>query len=149
MKIQSAVVIAAATLMLGGCKKSTPTAPTRTASVAVSYSPTPVPWSAGPGTTSACNASANVWRYTTTFTESGGVAATLTSVITTLDGVAQPTVALSISAPASGSVVNSSEICFPTSTQHTLQHAFTGTDSQGKAVSFSGPQAVLSALHLT
>ena len=131
--------------MLAGCGGSTTTTPTKTASVAVSYSPNPVPWSAGPGATSICAASANVWRYTTTFTESGGVAATLTSVITTLDGVAQPSVAVTIAAPASGSVVNSSEVCFTTSTQHTLQHAFTGTDSQGKALSFSGPQVVLSA----
>jgi hypothetical protein len=138
-----AFILAVAGVGFAGC--SSTSTPTRTAVVAVSYSPNPVPWSAGPGSSSICAAAANVWKYTTTFTETGGVAATLTSVVTTIDGVAQPTVSLNFAVPASGSLVNSSEICFGTTTQHTFQHAFSGTDSQGKAITFSGVQIVLSA----
>ena len=110
----------------------------------MAYSPNPAPYS-GLGS-AACNGNPNTWKFTTTFTESGGVAVTLTSVVATLDGAAQPAVSLTTAVPANGTFVNStSEICFSTTTQHTLQHAFTGTDSQGRAVSFTGPVLVLSA----
>ncbi len=119
-------------------------APPSAAVVVVSYAPSPVPY-AGASQTTTCSASPNAWRFTTNYVESGGVAVTLTSVVTTLDGVAQAPVAVSIVVPARGSLANSAEICFPTSTQHTLRHAFTGVDGQGRAVSVTGPELVLLA----
>ena len=143
----------------GGSNSSTPTSPTPpaaaapaptppapTAAVSVTYSPSPVPWSAGPGTIlPACANIANVWRFTTTFRETGGVAVTVTSVVATVDGVAQASVAVGVPVPANGSTAQPSEVCFGTSTQHTMQHNFTATDGQGRTTTFSGAQLVFSA----
>jgi hypothetical protein len=144
----SAFALMMAVTALVGCGgSSSPSSPTppRTGAVTVAYAPNPSPYAGATGTTAICLAAANVWKFTTTFTETGGVAVTLTSVVTSLDGAAQASVAINFAVPASGTLANSAEICFQTSTQHTLQHTFSGTDSQGRAITVTGPQLVFSA----
>ncbi len=118
-------------------------APTLTAAVSVAYTPNPVPY-AGAGLTT-CLGFANSWRFTATLTETGGVAVTITSVVATLDGVAQPPVAVSIAVAARGSNALPLEVCFPAATQHTLVQALSGVDSQGRAVTFTGGTVTLAA----
>lgn len=150
MRFPWLLLLAMASTLAAGCdSKSTPAPSTTTttttttttpptAVVAVTYTPNPATWSAGPGTSAACTTSANIWKFTYTFRESAGTAATLTSVTPTTDGVAQSAVSLNISVPASGSANVAAEICFPTSSQHTLQQVFSGTDSNGRAITFNG-----------
>jgi hypothetical protein len=113
--------------------------------VTIAYTPSPVPWSAGPGTTQTCASVPNVWRFSAVFIESGGTGVSLTSVTNVLDGVTQSAVAIVLSIPALGSGTLLRELCFTTATQHTLLSTFTGTDEEGRMVSFSAPPVTLSA----
>lgn len=131
-------LIALASAVAACGEKSTTSPSTPTAVVSVTYTPSPVPWSAGPGTTAACTSSANLWKFTYTFKESAGTAATITGVTPTTDGVAQSLVALSISVPANGQATVTAETCFATSSQHTLSQVFAGTDAQSRAITFNG-----------
>ena len=131
-----------------GCKSSTTPSSTNgsgtsnnstpTAVVSVSYSPSPVPWTQGPGTNAACATTANLWKFTYTFKESAGTAATITSVTPTTDGTTQPAIALAIAVPANGQTVVAAETCFGTSSQHSWTQVFSGTDAQGRTITFNG-----------
>ena len=79
-----------------------------------------------------------MWKFTYTFKESAGTAATITSVTPTTDGATQPPVALSIAVPANGQATVTAETCFAASGQHSWTQVFSGTDAQGRAISFSG-----------
>lgn len=138
MKTIHLVSVFAIAIAAAGCSKSTTGPSSPTAVVSVTYSPSPVPWTAGPGTSAACASNANLWKFAYTFKESAGTAATITSVTPTVDGVVQSPVTLSVSVPASGQAVVNAETCFTTSAQHTWSQVFTGTDAQGRAISFNG-----------
>lgn len=113
--------------------------------LSVSYNPSPVPWGAGPGSTTICANSANVWRFNAVFTESGGSAISITTMVNSLDGTAQAPIASTISVPARGSFTIAREFCFPASTQHTVASSFSGTDAGGHAFTLTGPTVTLLA----
>jgi hypothetical protein len=132
-------------LAVTACGDDDGSEPLPDAVVTIVYTPNPIPWSAGPGTTQTCASAPNVWRFSAVFTESAGTGVSLTSVSNVVDGVSQPALTIALSIPALGSGTLLRELCFTAATQHTLQSTFTGTDEEGRSVSFSGPQVTLSA----
>jgi hypothetical protein len=109
--------------------------------VAVTITPSPVPYSGLPITDSAgCAGSPNTWFYTQTLTESGGLAVTFTSRIDSFDQrVVNTSTNLSLVVPAKGSLAIASRWCSSAAVSHTAQTSFTGTDSSGKAITIDGP----------
>ena len=145
--IQVCLLLAASTaaLAFSACSSEDETTQTVTGVLSVAYNPSPVSWGAGPGSITICQASANVWRFNEVLSESAGSAISITSVVNTRDGTAQPATVSTISVPARGSFTLARELCFPTSTQHIVQSTFTGTDAAGHAINLIGPSLVLSA----
>ena len=115
-----------------------------TAALQIAFSPSPVPWT---GTSQGgCAGAPNVWDWRTTFTETGGVAVTLTSFTEVIDGVQRPDVAISLAIPARGVLVSNSSCTSSSSPgQHTIRRIARGTDANGRAVSFLSPDLILLA----
>lgn len=113
--------------------------------VIISVAPTQVAWSGVPSPVSACSGVANTWYWDDVFTETAGVAVTLTSRTPVRDGVQQQDVAIAISVPARGSFTNRMVFCGPTATQHVVQNTFHGTDANGHSITAVGPTLTLLA----
>lgn len=132
----------------GACGGGSPAGPSPlpTASLQISISPNPVPFSGTPITDiPICVGLVNTWFYEQTFTETVGVAVTLTSYTDVVDGVARDEVTgLNLSIGAKGTVTRRWSICRiqPSGTHQTT---FRGTDANGHAVTFTGPVATLQA----
>jgi hypothetical protein len=114
-----------------------------TAALQIVFSPSPVPWA---GTGACGSLDTNVWRYMTTFTETGGVGVTLTAATFVQDGVARPESAANIVIPARGVTVSNASCQAVTSAgQHVTRVIYRGTDANGRAVSFVSPDLILLA----
>jgi hypothetical protein len=112
-----------------------------TGSVRVTVNPNPVPFSGKPITdVAACAQRNNTWYYTLILEETGGAGVTFHSQIDAFDGfVVNDLKGISISIPPGGKVTLSPRWCSSTNENHTAQHKFTGTDSQGNAVTLETP----------
>lgn len=149
------VFLLAGFLTASGCSSSSnPAGPTdtssnapanssvgRTGSISVTVNPNPVPFDGRPITDVAgCARRNNTWYYELTFTESGGAPVTFTSQIDAFDGfVVNNLTGIKISVPANGEVKLNPRWCSSTSSSHTAQHTFSGTDSNGNAVNLQTP----------
>lgn len=113
----------------------------RTGSISVTVNPNPVPFDGKPITDVAgCARRNNTWYYELTLTESGGAPVTFTSQIDAFDGfVVNNLTGIKISVPANGEVKLNPRWCSSTSSKHTAQHTFSGTDSNGNAVNLQTP----------
>jgi len=92
-----------------------------------------------------CATSPNTWFFSTTLTETNGVAVSITSTVNSRDGSPQPSIAGNIAIAARGSVTLNRRFCFLQPTQHVLQSIFSGTDANGHAISVTAPAVVLLA----
>jgi hypothetical protein len=112
-------------------------APGRTGSVTVTINPNPVAFDGKPITDVAgCEARNNTWYYELILKESGGASVTFTSQIDAFDGfIANNLTGVRVSVPANGEVKLTPRWCSSSSGKHTAQHTFTGTDSNGNALS--------------
>ena len=113
----------------------------RTGSVTVTVNPNPVPFSGKPITDIAgCARRNNTWYYELTLKESGGAPVTLTSQIDAFDGfVVNNLTGIKVSVPANGEVKLTPRWCSSTSSKHTAQHTFSGTDSNGNSINLQSP----------
>lgn len=113
----------------------------RTGSVTVTVNPNPVPFSGTPITDIAgCARRNNTWYYELTLKESGGAPVTFTSQIDAFDGfVVNNLTGIKVSVPANGEVKLNPRWCSSTSSKHTAQHTFSGTDSNGNPINLQTP----------
>jgi hypothetical protein len=144
-------ILAVAGLLAAGCGSSS-TAPSTTTpagtAVLTLSEPATVAWSA-PGTGSSCPAgSASDFTWTDTVSETAGVQATLSTVVVTVDSVPSAPAAVNKTVPARGQVTISRELCFPTTSSHSVTALYSGTDANGHAVGVSGA-TMLSARTIT
>ena len=83
---------------------------------------------------------------TMTLKESGGAPVTFTSQIDALDGfVVNNLSGIKVSVPANGELKLNPRWCSSTSSKHTAQHTFSGTDSNGNAINLQTPVVNLMA----
>jgi hypothetical protein len=110
-------------------------------SVRVTVNPNPVPFSGRPITDVAgCAQRNNTWYYSLILEETGGTAVTFHSQIDAFDGfVVNDLKGISISIPPGGKVTLNPRWCSSTNENHTAQHSFTGTDSNGNSVTLETP----------
>jgi hypothetical protein len=113
----------------------------RTGSISVTVNPNPVPFDGKPITDVAgCARRNNTWYYELTLRESGGAPVTFTSQIDAFDGfVVNNLTGITVSVPANGELKLNPRWCSSTSSKHTAQHTFSGTDSNGNAVNLQTP----------
>jgi hypothetical protein len=113
----------------------------RTGSISVTVNPNPVPFDGKPITDVAgCARRNNTWYYELTLKESGGAPVTFTSQIDAFDGfVVNNLTGIKVSVPANGEVKLNPRWCSSTSSKHTAQHTFSGTDSNGNAINLQTP----------
>jgi hypothetical protein len=145
IKSRAFVTAIACIMVPAACEERLNTEQQLTAILSIAHSPSPVPWSAGPGTTTACATAANVWKFNAVFIETGGAQVTLTSVTNVVDGTAQTEVPLVLTIRANGSATLPREFCFSTSTQHTVQSTFRGASTILRAVNVAAAPVTLSA----
>ena len=126
----------------------TPPPPAPTAVLTITPSTLQVPWSRTPATGyPSCTAAgrSNLWQWEVTITETAGVPVTLTRAVMTADG--QPFTDDQISPPQSiparGSVTRRPFQCWTSSSGHTAQLTYSGTDANGRAVSVTSPTITL------
>jgi hypothetical protein len=140
-----AVIAVATSCSKGGSPTSpssqTPDLPNATGSVQVAINPNPVPFSGAPVTdTPDCAAKPNTWYYDQVFTETAGVAVTITSRIDFFDGFAVNNIqGIAINVPAKGSATVKARWCSGNRTNHTAQSTFSGVDSQGGLITVNTP----------
>jgi hypothetical protein len=113
----------------------------KTGSISVIVNPNPVPFDGKPITDVAgCAQRPNTWYYTLTLRESGGTAVTFTSQIDAFDGfVVNDLKGINLQVPANGEVKLNPRWCSSTDSNHTAQHTFSGTDSNGNPVNLQTP----------
>jgi hypothetical protein len=113
----------------------------KTGSISVTVNPNPVPFDGKPITDVAgCARRNNTWRYELTLKESGGAPVTFNAQIDAFDGfVVNNLTGIKISVPANGEVKLNPRWCSSTSSKHTSQHTFSGTDSNGNAINLQTP----------
>jgi hypothetical protein len=117
-----------------------------TASVQATNSGAQIAFSGNPITDAAeCATRPNTWFFTTTLTETNGVAVSISSTVNSLDGSPQPSVAGNLAIAARGSVTLNRRFCFLQPTQHIVQSTFSGTDANGHAISVTAPVVMLLA----
>jgi len=114
-----------------------PTPPAR-GNLTLTNSTNRVTWERTPSTGFATCISANrhnLWRWTTTITETGGVPVTITRAIMRADGQVLSEDTVSIPVPARGTVTRMPFQCWTQNTGHVAQLTYSGTDANGNAVS--------------
>jgi hypothetical protein len=118
-----------------------------TGSVTITVNPNPVPFSGTPITDVAgCARRNNTWFYDIKLEETGGSPVTIHSQIDAFDGfVVNNLTGLKISIPARGSVTLNPRWCSSTSSKHTAQHTFTGTDARGNPINLQSALVNLNA----
>jgi hypothetical protein len=112
------------------------------AAVMMVASPNPVGWGSDliiPG----CEAFPNQWDYDEAFTESTGIAVTLTRRINRVNGSVFNDITINLAIPAGGSGLNVATWCFSSDATRTISSEFRGTDADGNAMVFVGPDVVL------
>jgi len=119
----------------------------KTGNLSVSVNPNPVPFSGKPITDVAgCANRNNTWYYELTLTESGGAPVTFTSQIDAFDGfVVNNLTGIKLTIPANGELKLNPRWCSSTSSRHTAQHTFSGTDSNGNSINLQTPVINLNA----
>jgi hypothetical protein len=112
------------------------------AAVMMVASPNPVGWGSDliiPG----CEAIPNQRDYDEAFTESTGIAVTLTRRINRVNGSVFNDITINRAIPAGGSGLNVATWCFSSDATRTISSEFRGTDADGNAIVFVGPDVVL------
>jgi hypothetical protein len=119
----------------------------RTGSVSVTVNPNPVPFSGKPITDVAgCARRNNTWYYELTLKESGGAPVTFNAQIDAFDGfVVNNLTGIKVTVPANGEIKLNPRWCSSTSSKHTAQHTFSGTDSNGNPINLQSPLVNLMA----
>jgi hypothetical protein len=119
----------------------------KTGSISVTVNPNPVPFSGKPITDVAgCANRNNTWYYELTLKESGGAPVTFTSQIDAFDGfVVNNLTGIKLTVPANGELKLNPRWCSSTSSRHTAQHTFSGTDSNGNSINLQTPVINLNA----
>jgi hypothetical protein len=117
-----------------------------TGAVQVTVSPNPVPFSGQAITDIAsCANRPNTWFYDQVLRETGGVAVTITRRVDTFDGAAGSATNPNLRIAANGSTTIRTRWCSVSSSAHTAQSTFSGTDANGKTWSVTGPLVRLQA----
>jgi hypothetical protein len=117
-----------------------------TGAVQVTVSPNPVPFSGQAITDIAsCANRPNTWFYDQVLRETGGVAVTITRRVDTFDGAAGSATNPNLRIAANGSTTIRTRWCSVSSSAHTAQSTFSGTDANGKSWSVTGPLVRLQA----
>jgi hypothetical protein len=117
-----------------------PSTGTGTGAVQVTVTPNPVPFSGQPITDLAsCATRPNTWFYNQVLKETGGVAVTVTRRVDTFDGAAGSATNPNLRIAANGSTTIATRWCSVSSSAHTAQSTFSGTDANGKSWSVTGP----------
>ena len=113
----------------------------KTGSISVTVNPNPVPFSGKPITDVAgCSKRNNTWYYELTLKEAGGAPVTFTSQIDAFDGfVVNNLTGIKVTVPANGELKLNPRWCSSTSSKHTAQHTFSGTDSNGNSINLQTP----------
>jgi hypothetical protein len=113
----------------------------KTGSITVTVNPNPVPFNGKPITDVAgCARRNNTWYYELTLKESGGAPVTFNAQIDAFDGfVVNNLTGIKVEVPANGEVKLNPRWCSSTSSKHTAQHTFSGTDANGNAVNLQSP----------
>jgi hypothetical protein len=120
--------------------------PALTANLTVSPSSNPVPFSGAPGTIGNCVGSYNTWFYSVTLAETAGVTVTITRIVDMVDGAVVNDVARNTVISGRGSTTLQYQWCWPMPTEErTVQSTFSGTDSNGHAISVTSPRITLLA----
>src|SRR6266550_4339818 len=123
-----------------------PAAVSAAGAVQVTVSPNPVPFSGQPITDIAsCATRPNTWFYDQVMKETGGVAVTVTRRVDTFDGAAGSATNPNLKIAANGSTTIRTRWCSVSSSAHTAQSSFSGTDANGKAWTVTGPLVRLNA----
>jgi hypothetical protein len=124
----------------------TPGAGGGTGRIQITISPSPVPFSGQPITDIAsCRDRPNTWFYDQTLRETGGVAVTVTQRVDSFDGVSAAPTNPSLRIAANGSMTIRTRWCSVSSSAHTAQSNFSGTDANGRSWSVTGPIVRLQA----
>jgi hypothetical protein len=114
--------------------------------VQVTVSPNPVPFSGQTITDIAsCASRPNTWFYDQVLRETGGVAVTVTRRVDAFDGAAGSATNPNLRIAANGSTTIRTRWCSVSSSAHTAQSTFSGTDANGKTWSVTGPLVRLQA----
>ena len=112
----------------------------------MTVSPNPVPFSGQPITDlSSCANRSNTWFYDQVLRETGGVSVTVTRRVDTFDGAAGSATNPNLRIAANGSTTVHTRWCSVSSSAHTAQTTFSGTDANGKAWTVTGPVVRLNA----
>lgn len=126
----------------------TPTPPSGSATgrVEVTINPNPVPFSGQPiPDVASCRDRSNTWFYEQVLREVGGVAVTVTERVDSFDGAVTSRSNPSLQIPAKGSTTLRTRWCSASAAAHTAQTNFSGTDSNGRRWSLTGPTVRLQA----
>jgi len=117
-----------------------------TGAVQVTVSPNPVPFSGQAITDIAsCATRPNTWFYDQVLRETGGVAVTITRRVDSFDGAAGSATNPNLRIAANGSTTIRTRWCSVSSSAHTAQSTFGGTDANGKTWSVTGSLVRLQA----
>jgi hypothetical protein len=117
-----------------------------TGAVQVTVSPNPVPFSGQAITDIAsCATRPNTWFYDQVLRETGGVAVTITRRVDSFDGAAGSATNPNLRIAANGSTTIRTRWCSVSSSAHTAQSTFSGTDANGKTWSVTGSLVRLQA----
>ena len=123
-----------------------PSTGSATGAVQVTVTPNPVPFSGQAITDIAsCANRPNTWFYDQVLRETGGVAVTVTRRVDVFDGAAGSATNPNLRIATNGSTTVRTRWCSVTSTAHTAQSTFSGTDANGKTWSVIGPLVRLQA----
>jgi hypothetical protein len=123
-----------------------PVPPSGTGAMQVTVSPNPVPFSGQPITDIAsCANRPNTWFYDQVLRETGGVAVTVTRRVDTFDGAAGSATNPNLRIAANGSTTVRTRWCSVSSSAHTAQSSFSGTDANGRTWSVTGAVVRLNA----
>ena len=123
-----------------------PSTGSATGALQATASPNPVPFSGQAITDIAsCANRPNTWFYDQELREIGGVAVTVTRRVDTFDGVAGSATNPNLRIASNGSTTIRTRWCSVSSSAHTAQSTFSGTDANGKTWSVTGPLVRLQA----
>jgi hypothetical protein len=112
-----------------------------TGAVNLTVNPSTVPFSGTPiPDLASCKDRNNTWFYELKLEETGGVDVTFHTKQDAFDGfVVNNATSQKIVVPAKGSLTLNSRWCSASSSKHTSQHTFIGSDANGKSISIQTP----------
>ncbi len=146
------VFLCAGLLAISACGSSNPAGPSGADSasagnISVFVNPNPVPFDGKPvNDVAGCAQRPNTWYYELTLRETGGTTITFNAQVDAFDGfVVNDLKGINLQVPPNGEVKLNPRWCSATDTRHTAQHTFSGTDSNGNAVTLQTPIITLSA----